>query len=95
MGNILGQLLHLHSLLRIHAALLLLRRNAQVVKRVHARDNVAGQADGPRPVSLLLQPRSGIELLDAGNVGVGQVVEEQVEGVAQLAANGQVPDDGV
>lgn len=95
MHSILGQPLHLDSLLRISATLLLLRRNAQVVKRIHARNNVAGQTHSPRPVSLLLQSRSSAELLNAGNVGVGQVVEQHVEGIAKLATDGQVFDDRV
>lgn len=93
--NILGQLLHLHRLLRIRAIPLLLLRQPQIVQRIQPRDNIASQPDAPSPVSLLLQARGGGELLDARHVGVGHVVEEHVEGVAELAADGQVLDDGV
>ena len=94
-NNILGQLLHLHRLLRIRTILLLLRCQPQVVQRVQTRNNIASQPHAPSPVSLLLQARGGRELLDACHVRVGHVVEQHVESVAELAADGQVLDDGV
>jgi hypothetical protein len=93
--NILGQLLHLHRLLRIRAVHLFLLRQPQIVQRIQTRNNIASQPHAPRPVSLLLQARGGRELLDARNVRVGHVVEQHVESVAQLATYSQILNDGV
>lgn len=90
-NNIPLHFLPLDSLLRIRASLaLLLRQQLQVVQRVQTRGNVARQTREPRTVSLPLQPCTVLELADTSLIQVGQSIEGEVDGIAELTAHGEV-----
>lgn len=95
-SNIPLHLLPLHSLLRIRTGLLLLlRQQLNVVQSVQARCNVARQSHEPRAISLPLDSRASGELADASLIQVGQGIEGEVDGIAELTAHSQVLEDWV
>lgn len=68
---------------------------AQLVEGVGLGDDAAHEAHGPEAEGLGLEALGGVALADAGGVEDGGHVEGQVAGIAQLAADGGVLEDGV
>jgi len=79
------------TILEANAALAL----AELVLGVYLGDGAAEQTDGPEAVGLLLGPLGALPLADASGVENGGQVEGQVAGVTELAADGEVAQDGV
>lgn len=79
------------AFLAVHRLLLLL----QPEEGVDPRDGAACQTGAPRAVRILLQTLGGGQLAVADGVDDGDGVEGQVAGVAELATDGQVAQDGV
>lgn len=88
------------DLLRLHHALALLPIHLPLPlpeppKRVPAAHDAAQQADGPRPVRLArdaLRPGAGP---DPRRVEIGDGVQTEVDGVAELAPDGRVLQHGI
>lgn len=92
--NILLNLLRLNNtltLLPINSLLLLL----QTEQRINTRHSTAHQARQPRPVSTLLQTLDTGQLAVPDGIDHGNHVQRQVSGVAKLATDGEVAQDGV
>lgn len=94
MNNILLNLLRLNNtltLLPINGLLLLL----QPVQRISTSHSTAHQTSQPRSISTLLQTLDTGQLAVPDGIDHGHHIQRQVSGVAELATDGEVAQDGV
>lgn len=92
--SILLNLLRLNNtltLLPVNRLLLLL----QTEQCINTRHSTAHQARQPRPVSTVLQTLDTSQLAVTDGIDHGNHVQRQVSGVAELATDGEVAQDGV
>lgn len=93
-GDSLFNLLSLNNtltLLPINRLLLLL----QSPQRVNPRNRITDQPGHPEPIRILLQLLGIAQLLDPNRVDDPDGVEGQVAGIAQLATDSQIAEEGV